>query len=74
MSDEPDLIVVRAHPDLPDGFLPPSVEGRWYDRARLPKALSEAEAYAFGGAVAVVTDQFEVRDDGAVAQVFEVRR
>lgn len=62
-------IVVRAHPDLPEGFLPPDMEGRWYDRDSIPEGVD----WSMGGAVAVATDRFERRDDGATARVYEVR-
>lgn len=81
-----DYVVLRAHPDLPPGFLPPELEGRWYDLQRVPflpsdRAAGEAPPPpALGGpvasygppAVAVPTGRFEVRDDGAVAEVWEV--
>jgi hypothetical protein len=73
---EPDYIVIRPAPDLPDQ-LPPRLDGWWYDRADFPEALpgEGIEAVArYGGYVAVATGRFEVRDpDGAVAEVFEVR-
>lgn len=63
--------VVRAAPDLPVGFLPPDVEGRWYDLADLPFVCASAQA---AGGVAVAVDRFERRDsDGATARVYEVR-
>lgn len=68
MSDLPDYVVIRAHPDLPPGFLPPQLDGRWYDRRDLPVR------FGLGAAVAVPAGRFEVRDhDGAVAEVYEVR-
>jgi hypothetical protein len=65
-----DYVVVRAAPDLPDGFLPDHLEGRWYDLAEMPAAYPGGP---LAHAVAVPVDRFEVRDDGAVAQVWEVR-
>lgn len=63
-------IVIRAHPDLPDGFLPPDLDGKWFDADKLPPA----SRFAVGTAVAVATDRFERRDpDGATARVYEVR-
>ncbi|PZG16486.1 hypothetical protein C1I95_17595 [Micromonospora craterilacus] len=64
-ADEPDYVVVRPHPDLPAGFLPPDLDGRWFDRSAL--------RLGSGTAVAVPSGRFEVRDDGAVAEVYEVR-
>ncbi|MBZ6102709.1 hypothetical protein ACH4NO_18030 [Streptomyces olivaceus] len=75
--NEPDYIVIRPAPDLPEGFLPERENGRWYDRADMPQAGVESSVDAlirYGGGVAVATDRFEVRDyDGAVAEVYEVR-
>ena len=67
---EPDYIVVRAAPDLPPGFLPRGLDGKWFDRATLPEQYGP---YQWGDAVAAATGRFETRDDGAVAEVFEVR-
>ena len=65
---EPDYVVVRAAPDLPTGFLPPGMEGRWYNLADMPPSGQ------LGTAVAVASGRFEVRaHDGAVAEVYEVR-
>lgn len=71
MSELPRYIVVRAHPDLPAGFLPPEQEGRWYGEELLP--VIDGEFSWGGGAVAVRTDRFERRDDGMTARVYEVR-
>ena len=61
-------IVVRPATDLPPGFLPPEMDGRWFDVEQLPPAWGD-----LGMAVAVPSGRFEVRDDGAVAEVYEVR-
>jgi hypothetical protein len=61
--------VIRAAVNLPDGFLPPNLEGRWYDLAD----ILEAREPQIEGAVAVATSRFERRDDGATARVYEVR-
>lgn len=66
----PDYIVVRPARDLPPGFLPPHMDGRWFDRTMLPES---GALHGPGDAVAVATGRFEVRDDGAVAEVFEMR-
>ena len=63
-----DFVVIRAAADLPEGFLPPGMEGRWFDRATLPFGYP-----GDGGAVAVPTGRFETNDSGQVAEVFEVR-
>jgi hypothetical protein len=61
--------VLRPAPELPPGFLPPDLDGRWYDLDQTTHLLEGS-----GDAVAVATDRFERRDsDGATARVFEVR-
>lgn len=78
---EPDYVVVRLAPDLPPGFAPPGIDGRWYDRGAFPvvtdpdaqRKAAERAGFAISEAVVVATDRFEVRDDGAVAQVYEMR-
>ena len=76
MGDEANYIVLRRHPDLPEEFrLPDGYDGRWFDRRdialrrseQLPPHLRDSGP----GAVAVPTGRFEVRDDGAVAEVWE---
>lgn len=66
---EPDYIVIRPAPDLPPGFLPAHLDGRWYDREDIPWRAG----YGPNDAVAVPSGRFEVRDDGAVAEVYEIR-
>jgi hypothetical protein len=70
MGDAPDYVVIRPHPDLPAGFLPPSLDGKWFDRSTLPFGFASGTS---GTAVAVPSGRFEVRDDGAVAEVYKVR-
>lgn len=73
MSDKLDTpyIVVRAASDLPPGFLPRGMEGRWLDRRELPEHWGLHESAT---AVAAATGRFEFRDyDGAFAEVYEVR-
>lgn len=64
------FIVVRPAPDLPPGFLPRDLDGRWYDRRELPEMYGP---FGSGDGVAVPTGRFEFRDDGAVAEIYEVR-
>ena len=78
MTTEPDYIVVRAAPGLPEGFVPAHLEGRWYDRSQIPLGAVNVGAFeAAGGtvgtAIAEPSGRFEVRDDGAVAEVWEIR-
>lgn len=67
--EHPDYVVIRATEDLPAGFLPRELEGRWFDLRGFPLSLSDDP----GTAVAIPSGRFEVRDDGAVAEVWEVR-
>jgi hypothetical protein len=80
--DEPDYIVMRPGFGLPEGFMPPDMDGRWYDRATFPMAPAREEDEppppphlkpAGPPAVAVPTGRFEVRTDGAVAEVWELQ-
>jgi hypothetical protein len=70
--NEPDYVVIRPAPGLPDGFVPPHWDGRWIDRATLPQIYAPPGGQ-WSSATAVPTGHFEVREDGAVAEVFEVR-
>lgn len=72
----PRFIVIRAHPDLPKGFLPEELEGRWLDLDELPacKGAWPDEVPVTHEAVAVFTGRMERRSsDGWTARVFEVR-
>jgi hypothetical protein len=64
------LIVVRPAPDLPPGFLPADLDGKWFDVSLMPEGI---ESFSYGDAVAVPSGRFETREDGAVAEVYEVR-
>jgi hypothetical protein len=65
--------VLRAALDLPPGFMPKGLEGRWYNLDdMLPPPDMEA-VIRLGGAIAVATDRFERRYDGATARVYEMR-
>jgi DNA-binding transcriptional regulator PaaX len=67
MTDLPDFAVIRPAPDLPAGFLPAEWDGRWVNLATM------RQGPGLGQAVAVPVGRFETRDDGAVAEVWEVR-
>lgn len=70
---EPDYVVIRPAPGLPEGVVPPHWDGRWIDRATLPEVYVRPGA-GMSTTTAVPTGRFEVRDyDGAVAEVFEVQ-
>lgn len=77
MSDDPDYVVIRPAPDLPPGFLPSRWDGLWLDRSTMESVAGyrpgDAAAKGWGEGVAVPTGQFEYREDGAVAEVWEVR-
>lgn len=69
---ESDLIVFRPAPGMPEGWLPEAFDGVWYERKfALPMGLWRGDFPATLG-VASATGRFESRDDGAVAEVFEV--
>jgi hypothetical protein len=73
----PDYVVIRPAADLPAGFLPADLDGKWFDRSTLPTWIVRDRTGlakdAGPGGVAVPAGRFEVRDDGAVAEVFEVQ-
>ena len=72
MSRRPDYIVVRVAPGA-RLMVPPDLDGTWFDRQDIPAVSPLAPPGPAGGVVAVPTNRFEVRDDGAVAEVWEVR-
>ena len=49
------------------------LEGFWYDRRDLFQRAVGRGVACGAGAIAVPVGRFEFRDDGAVAEVFEVR-
>ncbi|WP_433067397.1 hypothetical protein [Dactylosporangium sp. CS-033363] len=76
------FVVLRPAPDLPAGFLPEKLDGQWfnlvdlvYEAYRDPDGPSDTEGVQFGpaGARAYPTGRYETRDDGAEAEVYEVR-
>jgi len=72
----PDYIVIRPAADLPDGWLPVELDGKWVDRTSLPTRdqIQGSPAVQFGTAVAVPSGRFEIREhDGAIAEVYEIR-
>lgn len=72
MSTDPEWVVIRKHPDLPDGVVTDDWEGRWLDVSSVPPPVS----MIVGGTrdarvVATRTDRFEVHPDvGAMARVY----
>jgi len=67
---ESDYIVLRHGPDIPDEYRVERYEGRWYDRAVISTSrISMGPPQA----IAEPAGRFEQRDDGAVAEVWEIR-
>lgn len=66
-------IVLRPAFDLPDGFMPRGLDGVWFDQRQLEHGPPLTHMQV-GAATAHATQRYEVREDGARAQVFEVRR
>jgi len=56
--------VIRLHPQMPRGFLPPGYEGRWVLKADVPDFMGDVPVLATG--------RYERRDDGVRAEVYEV--
>ena len=69
MSDYPDYIVLRHGPDVPERYWSISHEGLWIDR----QSVRMGRPGIVGQAVAEPTNRIEVREDGAVAEVWEIR-
>lgn len=70
-GDIPDFAVLRPAAGVSSGWLG-DFHGRWYDLRDVPFRHFDATPTP-GQAVATPTDRLEVREDGAVAQVWEVR-
>jgi hypothetical protein len=68
-------IVVRGCNDMPPGFMPPGLDGRWQERARISHGLI---AFLVDGlnstATAHASGRVEIREDGAIAEVYEMRQ
>lgn len=68
------FIVLRPAPGLPADFLPRGMDGRWDVRPDLDSSLSR---WPLPGvtyhAQAIPAGRYETRDDGALAEVWEVR-
>lgn len=76
MMAPPDYIVIRRSPDLPDDFNTGDFDGKWLDRGQLPVSEEPPEppwGGTVGRGVAVPTGRFETREDGAVAEIWEIR-
>lgn len=66
MSDA-DYVVLRHGPDVPREYWADEIEGRLYDLGEMRPGFS------IGLAVAEPAGRFESREDGAVAEVWEIR-
>jgi hypothetical protein len=69
---EPNYIVIRPASNLPPGLLPQREDGRWYDLTLMPSG-PPIPSSGMTDVVAVPAGRFETREDGAVAEVWEVR-
>jgi hypothetical protein len=72
LQDQPAFIVFRAARGVPPGWMPPDLEGRWYTREQVFGAPEASLFSPPGAAVAIPTTRTEQRQDGAMAQVWEV--
>ncbi len=68
--------MLRPSPDLPAGSLPEGVDGRWIDLDDVPHTFWKFwQSDGPDSLIAVAIDErYETREDGAEAQVFEVRK
>lgn len=74
MSEYADYVVLRHGPDIPEEYWSPRHEGLWMDRRGIRRAAPTGPlAASTGMAIAEPTNRFEIRDDGAVAEVWEIR-
>jgi hypothetical protein len=70
-----DYIVVRLPPDLPEPAREclASLDGRWFDRQEPPWPPPDPDRDRTGEWVASATGRVEFREDGAAAEVYEIR-
>lgn len=66
---EPDYIVLRPGETFDGKDVPNGINGSWYDKSQIPVYCDRIETTYW---VAEPTNQFETRDDGAVAEIWEV--
>lgn len=70
-----DWVVIRPAERVPVAcgdtqYLPPVMNGRWFDLAAHPEVLHDGRLAVTGYLEAQPTAQLETREDGAVAQVW----
>lgn len=70
-SDMADLIVFRADPALPSGWLP-DLDGRWFDKREFCATPVGEFGIGVSGAVAIATGDFEFDESGRCAEVWRV--
>jgi hypothetical protein len=72
VPDEPDYIVLRPGPGMTGG----QWDGTWIDRSQVTGTLRLTHGAPLASATARArpTGRFEAREDGAVAEVWEVTR
>jgi hypothetical protein len=76
MHDEStEFVVIRAADTTSAQHLPPGMDGRWYARGQIGGQRVGSGVVSGVGvlATAVATDRYETREDGARAQVYEIR-
>ncbi|MET7335989.1 hypothetical protein [Nonomuraea sp. NPDC005650] len=76
-ADNPGYAVLRPGASLPDGWLPDDFDGRWMVRPTASRTIQMARAgtdlrFPPDWLYATPTGRIEVRDDSAIAEVWEV--
>ena len=70
LRDPPDYVVLRHSHDMPLEYWADRYEGYWYNLDSMPRIIARLEPAL---AVAEPTGRLEFRDDGAAAEVWEIR-
>ena len=74
MDKHPDYVVLRHGLDIPEEYWSPRHEGLWLDRRNIRQAIPTSfDNVTVSTAIAEPTNRLEIRDDGAVAEVWEIR-
>lgn len=76
-ADNPDYVVIRPGEYLAEGWLPDDFDGRWMTRPTTSRTIQMARAgtalrFPPSWLYATPTGRIEVRDDDAIAEVWEV--
>lgn len=72
IPDQTGWIVLRPAEDLPEDFLPPRMDGEWIERSGIYRGPEIRLAGTTATATARPCGRIELREDGAVAEVYEV--